>query len=123
MPKDSPRRQSSRDLSQSASSTVVNPERPVVDKIVDVLAALNAGKLPTQDQISSFLQVLLKSELLREVQDKGKVVPGYGPLSKEGRKVLADVRALVQAALQFGMEKNGAVCIFFGCLVGKIDIC
>ncbi|KAF8908630.1 hypothetical protein CPB84DRAFT_169310 [Gymnopilus junonius] len=106
LPHDSPRQESSRDLSQSASSTVVNPERPAVDKIVDVLAAFNAGKLPTQDQISKFLQVLLKSELLRDLQDKGKVVPGYGPLSKDGRKVLADVRFLIQAALQFGIEKN-----------------
>ena len=87
---------------------MVETERPAVDKVVDVLAALNAGKLPTQDQISRFLHVLLKSELLKDVEDKGKVIPGYGPLSTQGRKVLADIRALVQAALQFGMEKNSA---------------
>ncbi|PPQ78792.1 hypothetical protein CVT26_005699 [Gymnopilus dilepis] len=106
LPKYSSRQDASRDLSEAASPTVVETERPAVDKVVDVLAALNAGKLPTQDQISRFLQVLLKSELLKDVEDKGKVIPGYGPLSTQGRKVLADIRALVQAALQFGMEKN-----------------
>jgi len=80
-------------------------ERSVVDKFVDALAALEAGKVPSQDQISGFLQVLLKSELLKE--DRGKVVPGNGPTSKQGRKVLRGVKVLIQALLQFGMEKNG----------------
>ena len=80
-------------------------ERSVVDKIVDVLAALEAGKVPSQDQISGFLQMLLKSELLKD--DRGKVIPGNGPMGKQGRKVLRDVRALIQALLQFGTEKNG----------------
>jgi hypothetical protein len=80
-------------------------ERSVVDKIVDVLTALENGKVPSQDQLSGFLQVLLKSRLLEE--ERGKVVPGNGPTSKQGRKVLRDARALIQALLQFGMEKNG----------------
>jgi len=76
-----------------------------VDKIVDVLTALENGKVPSQDQLSGFLQVLLKSRLLEE--ERGKVVPGNGPTSKQGRKVLRDTRDLIQALLQFGMEKNG----------------
>lgn len=80
-------------------------ERGTVDKIVDILAAFSAGKLPSQAQLSRFLQNLLKSELLKE--DGSKMVFSTGPMSKEGRKVLEDVRNLVQAILQFGLEKNG----------------
>jgi hypothetical protein len=88
----------------------VKAERSNVDKIVDLLAALNAGKLPTQDQLSHSLQALLKSELLKE--DKGGVISGNGPMSKEGRKALGDIRDLVQAFLQFGLEKNGTDTVF-----------
>ncbi|KAF8157043.1 hypothetical protein B0H34DRAFT_859634 [Crassisporium funariophilum] len=79
-------------------------ERPMVDKVVDVLAALNAGKLPSQAQFTHILQASLRSDLLTD--DRGKVVPGNGPMSKQGRKVLGDVRDLVQALLRFGLEKN-----------------
>ncbi|KAH9477709.1 hypothetical protein JR316_0009935 [Psilocybe cubensis] len=91
-------------------ATAADVERPIVEKVVDVLVALNAGKLPSQDQISRLLQALLNSELLRE--DKGKVISGNGPTSKQGRKVLADVKGLVQAVLRFGLEKNGAKRIY-----------
>ncbi|KAF8799742.1 hypothetical protein BYT27DRAFT_7119732 [Phlegmacium glaucopus] len=79
-------------------------ERGTIDKIIDILAAFNAGKLPSQTQLSKFLRNLLKSELLK--QDGRKIISSAGPMSKEGRKVLGDVRNLVQAILQFGLEKN-----------------
>ena len=84
-------------------------ERGTVDKIVDILVAFNAGKLPSQAQLSRFLQILLSSELLRQdggSENIGKTT-GVGPTSKDGRKVLSDVRNLVQSMLQFGLEKNG----------------
>jgi len=87
-------------------------ERPLLDKIVDALAALNAGKLPTQEQFTRLFQQLLKSELLKD--NAGKVVSGNGPMSKQGRKVIGDVRVLIHALLQFGMEKNGACYIYIG---------
>ncbi|KAF5318449.1 hypothetical protein D9619_010687 [Psilocybe cf. subviscida] len=77
--------------------------RPTVDKIVDVLAAFNAGKLPTQDQIARFLQYLLNSELLKE---DDKALHGRSPLTKQSRKVVRDANGLMQALLQFGLEKN-----------------
>ena len=83
----------------------------VIDKIIDILVVLNTGKLPSQTQLSKFLQSLLSSQLLKP----GHVTAGsnktsvHGPLSKEGRKVLNDVRNLVQAMLQFGLEKNGII--------------
>jgi len=88
-------------------------DESVVDKIIDALAALKAGKIPTQEQTTRFLQVLLKSELLKEDKSEN-VVPGNGPASKQGRKVLKDVRCLLQALLQFGMEKNGMFYAFVG---------
>lgn len=80
--------------------------RPTVDKIVDVLAALHAGKLPTQDQLARFLKYLLDSELLKE---DDKVLHGKSPLTKQSRKVVRDANGLVQALLQFGLEKNSAL--------------
>ena len=46
--------------------------------------ALNAGKLLSQDQLSAFLR-----------------------LSIQGREVLSELRNVIQATLQFDMEKNG----------------
>jgi hypothetical protein len=83
----------------------VERETTVIDKITNILVDLNTGKLPSQTQLSKFLQNLLSSQLLK--QDHGNKTSGHGPLSKEGRKVLSDVRNLVQAMLQFGLEKNG----------------
>ena len=87
---------------QHASGLV---ERGTVDKLVDILVAFNAGKLPSQAQLSRFLRILLSSELLR--QESGIKTTSVGPMSKDGRKVLNDVRNLVQSMLQFGLEKNG----------------
>lgn len=87
-------------------------EQPLLNKLVDAFAALSAGKLPTQDQISRILQKLLHSDLLNldqspEADSQPAFLSGTGPASRRGRKVLEDVRNLLQAGLQFGMEKNG----------------
>ena len=71
-------------------------------KVIDVLAALKANKLPSQDQFNLFLQVLLRSDVL----DVG-VTPGHGPVGDDARKVVLDARECLEAALQIGMEKNG----------------
>ena len=97
-------------------------ERGTVDKIVDILVAFNAGKLPSQSQLSRFLQILLSSELLRH--DGTKKTTSVGPMSKDGQKVLNDVRNLVQSMLQFGLEKNGTESrnIYFFFVITKIYI-
>ena len=71
-------------------------------KVIDVLAALKANKLPSQDQINAFLQCLLRAEAL----DVGGVA-GHGPVSDDVKKVVLDARELFEAVLQIGMEKNG----------------
>ena len=89
-----------------ASGSGLGLERGTVDKIIDILVAFNAGKLPSQTQLSRFLRILLSSELLRQ-DGIGNKTTSVGPMSKDGRKVLNDVRNLVQSMLQFGLEKNG----------------
>ncbi|KAJ3514706.1 hypothetical protein NLJ89_g2228 [Agrocybe chaxingu] len=92
---------------QRQRETVNGPlgvDHSTVDKVVDALAALKEGKLPTQEQLNRFLQVLLKSEFLKE--ELGRFTTGNGPTSRQGRKVLWDVREVVEAFLQFAMEKN-----------------
>jgi hypothetical protein len=71
-------------------------------KAIDVLAALKANKLPSQDQLNAFLQSLLRANLL----DVGGVA-GHGPISDDVKKVVQDVKELFEAVLQIGMEKNG----------------
>ncbi|KIM42392.1 hypothetical protein M413DRAFT_10535 [Hebeloma cylindrosporum] len=99
-----PRHTGGRESNLNAPPDTTGSERSVVDKFVDVLVALENGKVPSQDQLSGFLQNLLRSRLLEE--EKSEVVSGSGPTSKQGRKVLGDARAFIQALLQFGMEKN-----------------
>lgn len=83
------------------------PKDSSIDKAADILAALHTGKLPSQEQINKALQALLRSSALRD--DAAQVVSGGGPLSETGRNVLDDVREIIGAALQIGMEKNGMV--------------
>lgn len=73
-----------------------------IQKIAQVLAALSASKLPSQEQINQASRVFLKSGILHAAGDSG-----YGPLSERGREVLRDVEEVVQAIMQFGLEKNG----------------
>lgn len=75
------------------------PPTSHLQKVVDVLAALKAKKLPSQNQLNAILQVLLRSDVLN--------VHGYRPTSDDARKVVLDVRECVQALLQIGLEKNG----------------
>ena len=100
-----PKHAAQHNLGPSDSSVSVE-RRGTVDKIVDILAAFNAGKLPSQAQLSGFLQILLSSELLR-LDGSQRKTTNVGPMSKDGRRVLNDVRNLVQSMLQFGLEKNG----------------
>lgn len=75
-----------------------------LEKAVDIIAAFQSGKLPSQSQLNSILRSLANSKLLQcEVQ----LGSGRGPLSANGRRVLVYVREVVEAALQVGMEKNG----------------
>jgi hypothetical protein len=102
-------------LPKNTSSDLLPPPTSNLDKIADVLAALGAGKIPSQAQLDGALRTLLKSDLLRA--DAGKTTfagSGYGSLgaarnslSPNGGLILDDVRAIAQAMLELGMQKNG----------------
>ncbi|KAF8067868.1 hypothetical protein FPV67DRAFT_1493936 [Lyophyllum atratum] len=79
------------------------PPRTPLDKAVDILAASQSGKLPSQDQLNAILRSILGSSLL---QCSGQGVLGAGPLSENGRRVVNDIRDLFDSILQLGMEKN-----------------
>lgn len=89
--------------------------KSALERLVDASAALSSGKLPSQTQITRLLQVLLNSDLLTPSQGpkvddsplSRAVMQGTGPTSLRGMKVLSDVRDVIQAVVQFGLEKNG----------------
>lgn len=87
-------------------------------KFIDVLTALSIGKLPSQTQINHFLRQILHSNTLQASQTiqsqitPDKVSQGSGPLSQRGRKVIQDIIHVIEALLQFGMEKNGKGILF-----------
>ncbi|KAG6907809.1 hypothetical protein DXG01_007291 [Tephrocybe rancida] len=77
------------------------PTHSTLDKFIDVLAGRQSGKLPSQDQLAAILRSALSSSIL-----KGDPQILSGPCSKDGKRVLVDVREVLEAMLQFGMEKN-----------------
>lgn len=78
------------------------PPQSQFDKVADILAALSAGKYPSQDQVDNVLRILINSDAL-----KTENAAVNGPLSTSGHKVLNDVRGILHALIKLGMQKNG----------------
>ncbi|KAI0795838.1 hypothetical protein C8Q75DRAFT_744066 [Abortiporus biennis] len=73
-----------------------------MDKSASVVAALDAGKFPSQQQINSFFDWLLNSALTQiEPSTDG------GELSTEGKQLVNDIRELVTAYKILGEKMNG----------------
>ena len=73
-----------------------------MDKASSVMAALDAGKFPSQQQINAFIDWFLNSPLSQiEPTSEG------GELSEQGRIIVEDVRDLLTAYKQLGENKNG----------------
>jgi hypothetical protein len=89
--------------SQTSSADSLPEPTNYIQKATDILAALKANKHPSQEQLNQFLQLLLRSEFL----DVNVPTTGYGPVSDDVKKVVLDLRELVEALLMIGMEKNG----------------
>ena len=92
-----------------------------------IIAALSAGKFPSQDQLNRAIQSVLRSGLLDP--DEGsqaakalgvaQAISELGPgedsgqgnnqsqLDKQLSDVILDVRGLLEVVSQFGLEKNG----------------
>ncbi|CAL1703049.1 unnamed protein product [Somion occarium] len=73
-----------------------------MDKSTSVLAALDAGKFPSQQQINSFIDWLLNSALTQI-----EPTPDGGELSEQGKVLVQDVRHLLNAYKLLGDHKNG----------------
>jgi hypothetical protein len=77
------------------------PPKEAWDKVADALGALAAGKMPTQRQLDAVLSALLSSDMLKVGNT------ATGTLSAHGRRLVLDVRDVIQAVARIGMEKNG----------------
>lgn len=76
-----------------------------MDKASSVAAALDEGKLPSQQQINDTLDWLLNSALT-QIEPSGD----SGELSAEGKALIRDLRDLLTAYKQMGEHKNGNLC-------------
>ncbi|EKM57069.1 uncharacterized protein PHACADRAFT_119248 [Phanerochaete carnosa HHB-10118-sp] len=73
-----------------------------MEKASSIIAALDAGKLPSQQQIDQFIDWLLQSGLT-QVEPS----PDYGELSQQGSVLVQDLRDVLNAYKQLGDSKNG----------------
>ena len=85
------------------------PPRTAYDKVADVVAALKAGKLPTQEQANRVLRYVLSSDILTggAVWDNGTRTEEEEEPREVWSALLKDTRNAGQAFLEFGTEKNG----------------
>lgn len=74
-----------------------------MEKSANILAALDAGKIPSQQQVNQFIDWLLNSALTQvEPSADG------GELSEQGKLLVGDVRNLLNAYKLAGEHKNSA---------------
>lgn len=79
------------------------PSQHSLNKFADLLAAINNGKLPSQDQTSAFIRRILNSDVFKDLDRQRE----GGTLSERGRVVLSDLKEVLMAFLELGLEKNG----------------
>ncbi|KAI9449050.1 hypothetical protein BJY52DRAFT_1127035 [Lactarius psammicola] len=72
-----------------------------MDKTTSVIAALRAGKQPSQSQTNALINELLQSELLQVEK-----TAGGGELSPNGKKLAQDLRGILEAYKTYGNHKN-----------------
>ncbi|KAJ4000512.1 hypothetical protein F5050DRAFT_436126 [Lentinula boryana] len=69
----------------------------IFKKLVHIVSALDAGKIPSQHQLNRLLKAVLGSNIL---------YPKEGGVSPAGSKVLRDLREVLGLLAVFGLEKN-----------------
>lgn len=72
-----------------------------MEKFADILAAFDAGKLPSHDQVDIFLQ-WLKNDVVSD-----------GGLSKQGQTLAHCIRDVITAYQSLGDHKNSCVNLTF----------
>lgn len=68
----------------------------------DIAAAINTGKLPSQEQIDHASRIALNSDVLNVGESSGP-----GTLSDNWRKIVTDVREIIESSVEIGLQKNG----------------
>ncbi|KAL1941942.1 hypothetical protein VTO73DRAFT_6472 [Trametes versicolor] len=81
------------------------PPKTPFEKIADVVAAVRAGKLPSQQQLDGTLRSLLASGVL-DTADGLDGAAGEENTADAAKRVVDCAREACHALLQFGMEKN-----------------
>lgn len=75
-----------------------------MDKTTSVIAALKAGKQPSQLQTNAWIEKLLQSELIQVEK-----TAGAGELSQNGKKLARDLRDILEAYKGYVSHKNGMI--------------
>ncbi|KAJ4472085.1 hypothetical protein J3R30DRAFT_3231249, partial [Lentinula aciculospora] len=93
-----PKREQEREPLLSTIEEQRQPElKYIFKKLVHIVAALDAGKLPSQHQLNRLIKVVLKSHVLH---------PKRGGPSPASIKVLRDLREVLGLLAVFGLENN-----------------
>lgn len=80
-----------------------------MDKTSSVIAALDAGKLPSQRQINAIIDWLLVDIIPSDPTE-------LDDLTERGKVIARDLTDLLNAYKQLGTNKNGAVSYFLSSL-------
>ncbi|ORX33457.1 hypothetical protein BD324DRAFT_639861 [Kockovaella imperatae] len=73
-------------------------------KVAEAIGAIQAGKLPSQDQLSKLIQLVLDSDVLSV---NGGVGSRTARMGAQGQDILNKVKAVLNAVQAWGDEKNG----------------
>ncbi|KIJ69680.1 hypothetical protein HYDPIDRAFT_104272, partial [Hydnomerulius pinastri MD-312] len=97
-------------LLQSSSAHSLQSPRSQLEKAADVVAAIQAGKLPSQEQINRALQTCMRTSCYLRVPEpecqRHDPHNALGPLSDGSRRIIEDVRNVLQSILEFGVQNN-----------------
>ncbi|EPQ28928.1 uncharacterized protein PFL1_03728 [Pseudozyma flocculosa PF-1] len=78
------------------------PSRESLVKLAKVIGAVRAGKMPSQQQLSSWIESVINSPVLDE-----RNVPGSSQLSQQGARVLQDLKGVLACVERVAESKNG----------------
>ncbi|KAJ3802671.1 hypothetical protein GGU11DRAFT_522209 [Lentinula aff. detonsa] len=92
-----PRREEREPLLSPAEEQRQPELKNIFKKVVHIVSALDAGKIPSQHQLNRLLKAVLRSNIL---------YPKEGGVSPAGNKVLRDLREVFGLLAVFGLEKN-----------------
>ncbi|KAL7420693.1 hypothetical protein Q5752_004644 [Cryptotrichosporon argae] len=91
---------------QQAQSAVVRnmPSKTQRIRVAEALGALSAGKLPSQDQLDRYLDIILESDTLKPTGGPGSRTARLGA---DGQRVIGRLKDVLAAGKAWGTEKNG----------------